>query len=285
MMRIILTLTIGLFLLAFGCARSDGNSVLAKVGNRVISLQEVTSRISKLPSYYQTLVANNKKRFLDDLIVEELFYEEAIRDGLHRERETQDVIKEAKKKILIARLIKKEVEDRIAVGADAALGYYNGHKDEFKTQEMYRASHILVASAQEAEEILKEINAMGWNFEETARAKSLDATAKRGGDIGFFTRGQLVPEFEAACLKLNVNDPCGIVKTQFGYHVIKLTDKKPAAAEEFGKVRGAIEDRLKRQTRKELFNKLVASLKEKYRVRIEADVYKLLGEEPKHAEE
>ena len=281
MLRIIFIILIGIFLVVFGCSRQDGYNVLARVGNRIISLKEVNDRIAKLPSYYQTLVANNRKKFLDDLIVEELFYEEAVRDGLHREKETQDVIKEAKKKILIARLIKKEVEDRIVIDADAARGYYEDHKDEFRTHDMYRASHILLADQQEAEAALREINSASGNFEETARAKTLDATSSRGGDIGFFARGQLVPEFEALCLKMNVGDPCRIVKTQFGYHIVKLTDKRPSSTEEFEKVRGPIEDRLKREKRKELFNKLVSGLKEKYKVRIEEEVYKLLDEEPK----
>ena len=269
--------TILIFGIAFlamlaGCAKSADDKVIAHVGNKVISLREVNDRIAKLPAYYKTTVSRNKKRFLDDLIVEEMFYEEAVRDGLYRDRETQDVIKEARKKIIIARLIKKEVEDKIKIGEGEIKAYYEEHKDEFKAPPMWRASHILVATQQEADEVLNGVNALGWNFEEIAKARSQDATASRGGDIGFFRKGQLVPEFEEACLKMNAGDPCQIVKTQFGYHVIKLTDTRPARTEEYDQVKGAIEDHLKRLKRKDLFNKLIDDLKDKYKVRIDESV-------------
>ncbi len=268
-----------------GCAKKDDTAVLAMVGDRVISSREFTSRIAKLPSYYQTVVARNREKFLDDLIVEEIFYEEAVRTGLTRDRETQDVIKEAKKKILIARLLKKEVEDKIRIDESEARKYYEEHKDEFKSPEMWRASHILVATEAEAQEIQNGIAALGWDFEEMAKARSRDATAKRGGDIGMFTKGQLVPEFEEACMKLEVGSPCEIVKTQFGYHVIKVTEKVPTMAEEFGKVRSSIEDQLRRARRKILFNELIANLKKKYNVKVETDALKEMAEKSKPAKE
>ena len=265
--------------LAFGCARQEAKGVLARVGDRVITLEEFNSRLRKIPQYYQAIVSRNKKKFLDDLIVEEIFYDEAVRSGLHRDRETQDVIKEAKKKILIAKLIQERVEAKVSVDEKTLREYYDGHRDEFRAPEMTRASHILVASQEEAEDLLKKINSNELDFEEAARSKSLDATAKRGGDVGYFTKGQIVPEFEEACLALKAGDPCQIVKTQFGYHVIKVTDRKPERVEEFETVKSAIKDRLKREKRKELFNKLISDLKDKYRVKVEDGVYETLGEE------
>lgn len=262
---------------ASGCARqpSADDKVLATVSNRTITLKDFKSRFAKLPSYYQKIMEKNRKRFLDETIVEMLFYEEAIRQSLNRDKEVKDVINEARKKILIAKLIKNEVEDKIKIREDEAKEFYELHKDEFKSQELWRASHILVATEKDAGDILSELS-KGTSFEGLARSRSVDATAARGGDVGYFRMGQLVPDFEKACMKLEVGQTSGIVRTQFGYHIIKLTDKKAPAIEPYEKVRQAIEEELKRRKRSELFDKLVLNLKDKYRVKIEEDVFKSL---------
>lgn len=263
--------------LCAGCAKrpTGEDKVLAKVSNKLITLKDFKDRIGKLPVYYQNIVNKNKKRFLDETIVEILFYEEAIRKGLDRDREAKEVIAEAKKKILIAKLIKNEVEDKIKIGDDEIRGFYETHKEDFKTPELWRASHILVATEENAKDILNELS-KGANFEELAKARSMDATASRGGDVGYFRIGQLVPDFEKACTKLNVGEISEAVHTQFGYHIIKLTDRKEPAVEDLEKVKRAIEEELRKRKRSELFDNLVLNLKNKYKVTIEEDVFKTL---------
>lgn len=260
-----------------GCGNkpSGDDRVLAKVSNRFVTLKEFKSRIAKMPSYYQNIVEKNRKRYLDELIVEMLFYEEAIRDGLDRDKEVQDVINEAKKKILIAKLIKNEVEDKIKISDQEMEQFYENNKDKFQSPPMRRASHILVATEKDARDVLDELS-KGAKFEDLAMARSMDATASRGGDVGYFRSGQVVPEFEKVCLKLNVGEVSDVVHTQFGYHVIKLTDIKEAASEDYEEVKGTIEGELKKQKRRELFDKLVLNLKGKYGVEIKEDVFETL---------
>lgn len=260
-----------------GCAKkaSVDDKVLATVSNKSITLKDFKNRISRLPSHYQNIIEKNKKRFLDETIVEMLFYEEAMRQGLDQEREVKDVIREAKKKILIAKLIKNEVEDKLRVEEDEAKQFYEARKDDFKSPELWRASHILVATEKEAHDILDELS-RGASFDELARTRSVDATSTRGGDIGYFRPGQLVPDFENACMKLKIGEVSEIIRTQFGFHIIKLTDKKGPMIEEYEKVKGTIEEELKRRKRSELFDKLVSNLKQRYRVEIEEDVFKSL---------
>ncbi len=260
-----------------GCAKkpAEASKVLARVSNKTITLGEFKSRVSRLPAYYQDIVNRNKKRFLDEIIVEMMFYEEAIRKGVDREKEVHDILAEARKKILIAKLIKEEVEDKIKVDETEARKFYEEHKDEFKTQELWRASHILVATQEEAKEILAELS-KGATFEELAKSRSTDATASRGGDVGYFRAGQVVPDFEKVCFKLKVGETSDIVRTQFGYHIIKLTDKKEPAVEPFEKTRHIIEDRLRKKKRSELFDKLVLDLKNKYKAKIEEDIFQSL---------
>ena len=260
-----------------GCARKESpdDRVLVKVSNRVITLKEFKSRIAKMPSYYRDVVEKNKKRYLDETIMETLLYEEAVRTGADRDKEVREVIADAKKKIVMAKYVKSEVEDNVKVTDAETKQYYEYNKDKFKTPELRRASHILVATEKDAQDILDALS-KGASFEELAKTRSMDATASRGGDIGYFKQGQLVPDFENVCLKLNIGQTSGIVHTRFGYHIIKLTDKKESVAESYDKAKRAIEEDLKKRKRVELFDKLVTKLKEKYGVNIKEDVFNSL---------
>lgn len=261
----------------FGCSdkHSTDDKVLARMSNKYLTLGEFKKKIERLPAYYRDMVDRNKKRFLDETIVEMMFYEEAIRQGLDNDKEVKDVLREAKKKVLIAKLIQREVENKIKIEDGEARKYYEDHKSEYKAPEMWRASHILVSTEAEAKEIQDEL-AKGANFEELAKEKSMDATAARGGDVGYFRKGQLVPEFEEAALSLNPGEVGPVIRTQFGYHVLKLTGKKDSDIEPYEKVKARVYEELKKEKRTELFEKLVLGLKNKYKVEMEEDVFKSL---------
>lgn len=259
-----------------GVKKSPADRVLAKVSDSEITVSEFNSKVDKLPAYYRKLVEQDRGRYLEEMIIEKLFYEAAIRSGLDRDKEVQDVIKEAKKKIIVAKLIESEVEKKVDVGEDEMRRYYEEHKGDFKTPELWRASHILVATEQEAKDALDAL-AKGAKFEDLARERSMDATSSRGGDLGFFRVGQLVPDFEKEALRLNMGQTSGVVHTQFGYHIIRLTDKREPGAEDFEKAKGKIENELKKRKRAELFEKLVMDLKGKYGVSINEDVLESLG--------
>jgi peptidyl-prolyl cis-trans isomerase C len=259
--------------LAAGCGRAkqNDNAVLARVSNRSITLASFKSRINRLPAYYQSIIKNNLKRYLDETIMEMLLYEEALRNRLDRDKEIRSVIEEAKKKILISKVVADEVDNKAKVSIEEARRYYDDHKDEFKSPEMWRASHILVSDEPQAKLIMEELS-KGADFAELAKTRSTDATASRGGDIGFFRQGQLVPEFEKACLKLKVGETGEILHTQFGYHIIKLTDKREAASLRFDEAKRSIEAELIRKKKAVLFDEMVAKLKERYSVSINNEV-------------
>ncbi len=260
-------------ILFLGCAKTmtDDDKVLAKVSSKTITVGEFKSKIEKVPGYYSNIVDKNKKKYLDEVILEMLLYEDGIRRGLDRKKEVQEVLNEAKKKIVVARYVKEEVDDKIKVPEEDIKKFYDLHREEFKTPALWRASHILVANENEAKDILAQLSA-GGNFEELARKHSMDATASRGGDVGYFREGQIIPDFEKVATSLKVGQMSGIVHTQFGYHIIKLTDKKDPAVESYEKARKVIESELKKNKRGELFNTMVANLKKRYSVEIKTDV-------------
>ncbi|MDR1773251.1 MAG: peptidylprolyl isomerase [Clostridioides sp.] len=122
---------------------------------------------------------------------------------------------------------------------DEMKEYYNSHKDEFKKDEV-KASHILIKTIDEnnqplsdakkkeakkkIDDILKKIKD-GEDFAKLAKENSEDSSAASGGDLGFFSRGQMVQEFEDAAFNLKVGEVSDVVETQYGYHIIKVTDK------------------------------------------------------------
>jgi len=269
-----------------GCGKDKARDkrVLAKVSSRTITVEDFDSRIENIPAYYRNIVKQNKKRYLNEIILETLFYEDAIRKGLDKDKEVRDILTEAKKKILVSKLIKNEVDDKLDIPESDVMKLYEERKSELKTPELWRASHILVADEAQAKLILDEL-LKGASFDELAKKYSIDATASRGGDIGYFRAGQLVPEFEKACMKLDVGQTGEILRTQFGYHIIKLTGKKDPAIQNFKEARSALESELKKKKRSELFDEMVLKLKDRYGVNIEEDVFESIDGKDKPKEE
>lgn len=269
MIRVILIFIMILFV--SGCGKSD--YVVAKVNRHVITISDVEDRISRLPIRYRSVAKENKADFVDEMVVDLLLYDEAVKRGLLSDRDLRKVIEEAQKKIVIAKLIKDEVEDKIKISNQEIEEYYRSSKDEFMAQPKYRASHILVSSEEEAKALQDKLKKNG-KFEDLARDYSKDMTAKRGGDIGYFMKGEVIPEFENVCLNLNVGETSPIIKTQFGYHIIKLTDRVTAQPKSLDEVKEDIRNIIKTKKRQELFNKLVSSLKTNSKIKVDDEILK-----------
>lgn len=158
--------------------------------------------------------------------------------------------------LLVFKVSTKDVQ---VSDADIA-GYYESHKADYAIPEKVRASHILVETKQDAEEIV-ELLAAGADFQGLARDRSLDTySAQAGGDLGYFARGAMVVEFEQAAFSMAVGETSGIVKSQFGYHILQVTDRTEAEAVPLEDVCESIE-RLIRSEHALDFKELVAELR------------------------
>jgi len=259
-----------------GCGDAKSRT-LATVDGKAITVGDFEKRLAKLPPYYRALAGQRKKDFLNDMIAEQLLYKEALKRGLKTEPEVRDLLKEAQRKILVAKLIEVEGGKKTGVDEAEVKAFYEARKDDFMTPLKLRASHIQVDTEAEAKEISRKLKE-GADFGQLAREYSKDPSKERGGDIGYFAKGQLMPEIEDACFKLEVGQVSDIVKTQFGYHIVKLTDKKEPQAVELSEVKGTIEKELKDAAQRESFDGLVKNLKSKARVKINE---KLLEDEVK----
>ncbi len=124
--------------------------------------------------------------------------------------------------------IRKLLEPKVTVTDEDIKTYFNDNKATFNQEEEVQASHILVATKEEADAIVKQLKE-GADFAALAQEKSSDTGSKdKGGDLGFFKKGDMVTEFSDAAFALKVGETSGAVKSDYGYHVIKVTDRKEA---------------------------------------------------------
>jgi len=267
---------------ACGCARQDGK-VLAKINDKVITLGEFNNKIERLPKHYQDIIMVQQKKFLDEIIREELLYQEGLRLKIDQDAETQEVITEARKKIIVARFINDKVNNAVQISDDELKKYYDEHSEEFMLPERWRASHILLSTRQEAEGIIAKLRE-GEPFDQLARESSTDATSKQGGDVGYFSKGQLIPEFEETCFSLEVGEMSDVVETQFGYHIIKLTERKSPELQEFDDISDLIKKELDRERKKEVFEEIMSDLREKADIVINEELIEEPEKEPEEAQ-
>jgi len=184
-----------------GCGNAKSRT-LATVNGKAITVGDFEKRLSKMPAYYKTLASNRKKDFLDDMINEQLMYKEALKRGIKRDPEVRELVEESRRKIIIAKLMETEV-NKSAVTEDKIKELYDMHKDDFVTPLKLRASHIMVDTEAEANDILQKLKE-GGDFAQLAKEYSKDPSKGKGGDIGYFIKGQLMPEIEEVCFKLQV---------------------------------------------------------------------------------
>lgn len=232
---------------------------LVTVNGVAITQQDVDSalmnatqgRFNQVPADKQ---AEFRKQVLEQLIAKELVYEDAKKTGILKSKEFTDEYKKAQERVkedLAIQVWQKKELDKVKVSDKEIQEYYNKNKEEFNEKESVHARHILVKTEDEAKAIIGDLtslkgDALKDKFIELAKTKSTGPSGPKGGDLGFFTKGQMVPEFNDKVFSMEVGsitpEP---VKTQFGFHVIYLEDKKPEKVREFAEVKEFIDQRLK----------------------------------------
>ena len=277
--NIFITILFASLLFCAGCAENPGSGeVIAQIGSERITITDFNERIANLPERYQDVIRSRKKDFLEEIITDTLLYQEAVRQGISKDKEVKKLIEEAQKKIVISRFLNANIDKTITISEDEIIDHYNTNKEAYMRPEIMRVSHILVQDREQAKEILEELEG-GADFADMARAKSVDPTAQNGGDIGHFPKGQLIPEFESACVDLEVGDFTGPVKTKLGYHIIMLTDRKEPQQMPLENVKDKIQAVIHAQKRREKFQDMITGLKEKTKISINEEVLEAPQEE------
>lgn len=254
------------------CAKKKSGPALARFDGTVITESDLNAKIQELPKELQGVVLRRRKEFVQDMIDEHFLEKEAKRLGVPNLPDVKGLIRQAQKKIIIAKLIELEVDQKVSLEPEEAEKYYEAHKDRFMTPVLLRASHILVATKEEADAVKAELSA-GADFAGLARAKSIDSTAPRGGDLGFFQKGQLIPQFEEVAFKMKTGDTSDVFRTQFGYHIMQLTDRSEPKLRDFKSVKHLVEKQLLNEKRGRRYREFVEKLREGSK--IEMDEQKL----------
>jgi peptidyl-prolyl cis-trans isomerase C len=206
--------------------------------------------------------------------------EAAFKQALTAQRMTVEQLREeTRTQVLVSKMLQQEVGSQIDVKPADISGFYEKNPDKFQQPEAVHASHVLITVAEgaapavkaaaraKAEDVLKQARA-GVDFARLARTYSDDGSKQRGGDLGFFPKGQMVPAFEAAAFALAPNQISDIVESPFGFHVIKVIEKRPAQSVPFAQVAPRIEQYLRQEQQQEKTKAFVDQLRAKGRVEV-----------------
>ncbi len=250
-----------------GCSNIDGEGkpdgpVLANVGKGFISEGDYLKQVARVPEWARSQFKGDegKNKFLDEMVKREMIYQHAKKMKLNNDREFIDKVKEFEKMTLVSLVLKKEVEDKAFVDDAEVKEFFDSNADKFTIGTQLKASHILVETEKEAKDIHDKIK-KGENFASLARAQSKDkGSAEKGGDLGYFGRGKMVPEFEKAASSLKPGEVSEPVQTRFGYHIIKLTDIKKGKPANFEQSKDSIKKQLLAEKRKKMFDTYVDKL-------------------------
>lgn len=251
-------------------------------------------------------LANVRKNILETLIDRELLYQESEKDGIKVPKEKvnqqveslkkqfpekgafekalktvdmteQELRDQIRRQLAVREMIDTKIASKVNISEKEVRAFYDSHADIFKRPEEVRASHILVKVASDADKktvaaARKKIEAAqkrikkGEDFAKVAKEVSEGPSAKRGGDLGYFRRGQMVKPFEDAAFGMKVGQVSGVVRTRFGFHLIKVTGKKPASMVPYVKVKDKIRDYLKQKKIQEEVQAMLKSLRQKAKI-------------------
>jgi peptidyl-prolyl cis-trans isomerase C len=232
----------------------DANPVLAKVNGSEIRQSDVALAEEELgPSLAQMDPATKKENVLSFLIDMKIVAKEAEAKKIEDRDDFKTRLGFARNRLLMDNLL--AVEGKAATTDEAMKKVYDDAAKQISGEQEVHARHILVETEDEAKAVEEELK-KGADFAELAKKKSKDPGASDGGDLGFFTKDQMVPEFSAVAFALEpgkISDP---VKTQFGWHVIKVEEKRNRKAPDFEQVKAQIETYVTRKAQADYVAKL-----------------------------
>lgn len=272
------------------------DNLAAKVGAHEITLQQLDEKYALIPPQYQALLTKSDmlNQIIEDILVvedakskgyavsddelklefsnlkaqagmdDEMFIAHLKENGVELEK----LLVSLKNKLMIQKMIDAELFSSISISEESLKNYYDSNMESFAMPEQVKAKHILLSIEEgrdadaltQITDILNRYNA-GEKFEDLAKKYSKCPSAVNGGDLGYFSKGQMVKEFEEAAFSTKAGEVSGPIRTQFGYHIILVEEKTGPKTQVFDDVRGQIEELLKRDKQELIFRTYVAQLK------------------------
>ncbi len=242
------------------------DKILASVNGKAITEADIDAYIVGMGQRGQSY--NNpqgRAMILEQLINKSLLVLDATRNLYEREPEFKAQLAKVKEEMLANYAIEKAVSSVRVTDAELEK-YFEENKDKLMTGETVNASHILVDSKEKAESILADINDGKINFEDAAKQFSSCPSGKEGGSLGDFGRGQMVPEFDEACFTMEIGELRGPIKTQFGYHLIRLNAKNAPQEMKLADISDQLRERLLAEKQQAAYQSKINQLKILYPV-------------------
>ncbi|MBU1487205.1 peptidylprolyl isomerase [bacterium] len=296
MLRKIFLVTLSFLFLGGSLPKAEiVEKILAKVDDQIITLIDLKEKLAQNPltaqAPFDQIPEDVKKQVLNLILEEKLILKEAKEKGIVvLDKEVEAVIENVRKQaggqekfeealtlsgitieeleenyreeLTKQKVVRKEIAESIKIDPAKLREAY----EKIKTQ--IRASHILVKTEEEAKDVLLKLKS-GDDFDSLAKSVSICPSAQKGGDMGFFSRGQMVKEFEEAAFLLSDTQPLsGIVQTQFGYHIIKFEERKELSKEEMAQKIGMIEEQIRQEEFLKKYKEWMDGLKEKAYIKI-----------------
>ncbi len=244
----------------------DTKRVVARVNQVEITYGEFKQRLENLQQQRGPIRPEQFKDVVRGMIQEEILLQDATAEGVERDGGVQAKLEQARRQVLIEELLRRKVIAPSHVTDEDVRKMYEDNKPLFST-ETVRVSHIMVKTETDAEAILKDLQA-GKDFAEVAKAKSQDTgSAEKGGDLGELRHGQTVQEFEAEAFRLKEGELSPVIKTQYGYHILK-GGAHASVVQPFDEVKGQIRKSLLQQKQQETFTAFMADLEKNAKTEI-----------------
>ncbi|KJZ26243.1 peptidylprolyl isomerase [Tritonibacter mobilis] len=247
------------FAAAFGLAAPayaelNANTVVAKVNGEEITVGNMIVARAKLPAQYQSLPDD----LLFKALLDQLIQQTVLKQQLHGDTPeyVRLSVEHEERSLLASDVIESVMED--AQTEDAIRDAYDARYSSDDGGDEFNASHILLESEEDAVNIKEQLDA-GADFAALAKESSTGPSGPNGGELGWFENGRMVPEFEAAVAEMRPGEVSEPVQTQFGWHIIKLNDRRKLEAPDYEDVREEIGLELAQQAVEDRINQLTAS--------------------------
>jgi parvulin-like peptidyl-prolyl isomerase len=254
------------FSILWSCQKKPEGKIIVKVNNSALTEEQIEEFLP--PEYKSSVTLEQKKSFVQKWIENELLYQEARKKKIDQKKELQNRILNTIKDLVVMEFLDQEFGESVSATEEEARNFYLQNKDNFKRgEEEVRASHILLKSKTKADSVYQELK-KGADFTKLAQQISEDSlTASQGGDLGFFSRSEMAPFIAEVAFKLKIGEVSAPIKSDYGYHILKVTDKKEKGTErDFNLIKDQILDYLSNEKRAQKVRELVEQLLAKAKI-------------------
>lgn len=247
-----------------------GGDVLAKVGDKEITREMLDDIIATIPEENRVpfLTPDGRKKILDEVVSFTLFAEAAKKEGIASEPAVKTRLNYAQTEYLAREYFRRKAAQADPISEDELKAYYKAHVSEFKPPEEIKARHILVKTEAEAQKLLGKLKS-GADFAELAKKSSIDPAAAEGGRLklpsgnDWLPKGTFEKGFEHDLFKISKGEVGGPIKSQFGWHLLKVEDRRQPDTPRYVQVRGLIRNKLQDEKSAELRKRITEEAKKK----------------------